>query len=292
MADALGPLQPDRVVGEQGLVLVGLGPHVADEGADLVLGAVGQVLGDPGRTHPGVVHAQPGDVLEDVEDLLPLPEAVEHDRQGAQLEPGGGQPDQVRGDPVELHHQHPQGLGPRRRLDPEQLLHGQAVGGLVEERGQVVHAGHEGDALDPGAELDRLLDAGVQVADHRLEVDDLLALELDDQPQHPVGGGVLGAHVDDHHVVLALGRGPGRDLGPVAAAHGHHLVDAPLVHRDVLGGTRRGQLVGLAGPHHDLVDQLRKLGFAHVLVQPPLYRLVSGGGTWAPMYSTSTPPSG
>ena len=54
----------------------------------------------------------------------------------------------------------------------------------------------------------------------------------------------------------------------------------------------RGQLVGLARPHHDLVDQLGKLGLAHVLVQPPLYRLVSGGGTWAPMYSTSTPPSG
>ena len=146
-------------------------------------------------------------------------------------------------------------------------------------------------ALDPGAELGRLLDAGVQVADHRLEVDDLLALELHDQPQHPVGRGVLGAHVDDHHVVLALGRGPGRDLGPVAAAHGHHLVDAPLVHRDVLGGLGRGQVVGLAGL--DTTSSTSSdLGFAHVLVQPPLYRLVSGGGMWAPMYSTSTPPSG
>ncbi len=34
------------------------------------------------------------------------------------------------------------------------------------------------------------------------------------------------------------------------------------------------------------------LELAHVLVQPPLYRRVSGGGMWAPMYSTSTPPSG
>ena len=290
VADALGPLQPDRVVGEQGLVLVGLGPHVADEGADLVLGAVGQVLGDPGRPHPGVVHAQPGDVLEDVEDLLPLPEPVEHDRQGAQLQPGGGQPDQVGADPVELHHQHPKGLGPRGGLDAEQLLDGQAVGGLVEDRGQVVHAGHEGDPLDPGPELGRLLDPGVQVADHRLEVDDLLALELDDQPQHPVGGGVLGAHVDDHDVVLALGRGPGRDLGPVAAAHGHHLVGPALVQRHLPGGRGGGQVPGLAGGHDDLLDQragravdVRRLDLTHVLVQPPLYRRVSGGGMWASM---------
>ena len=77
-----------------------------------------------------------------------------------------------------------------------------------------------------------------------------------------------------------------RHLGPVAAAHGHHLVDAPLVHRDALGGTGRGQVVGLAGLDHGHLE------LAHVLVQPPLYRLVSGGGMWAPMYSTSTPPSG
>ena len=46
-------------------------------------------------------------------------------------------------------------------------------------------------------------------------------------------------------------------------------------------------VLGLHGP----VD-VGRLDLAHVLVQPPLYRLVSGGGMWAPMYSTSTPPSG
>ena len=75
--------------------------------------------------------------------------------------------DQVRGDPVELHQQHPDDGGPLRDLvgDAEQLLDRQAVGGLVEERRQVVHAGHERGALRPGAVLEVLLDAGVQVAD-------------------------------------------------------------------------------------------------------------------------------
>ena len=48
---------------------------------------------------------------------------------------------------------------------PQQLLDREAVDRLVEDRGQVVGAGQEGDGLGPGAELDVLLDARVQVAD-------------------------------------------------------------------------------------------------------------------------------
>jgi hypothetical protein len=211
-----------------------------------------------------------------------LAEAVQHHRQRAQLQAGGGQPDEVGGDPVELHHQHPQRLGARRRLDAEQLLHRQAVGGLVEDRREVVHPRHEGDALDPGAVLDRLLDAGVEVADDRLAGDHLLAAELDHQPQHAVGGRVLRADVDDHDVVLALGVGARGDLGPVATAHGQHLLGALLVEGDPLGGRCRRQVVGLAGGDGRLLDELAlgrpvalrgfllgAVQLAHVLVHPP-----------------------
>ena len=38
-----------------------------------------------------------------------------------------------------------------------------------------------------------LLDAAVEVAEDRVEVDDLLAVDLEDDPQHAVGGRVLRA---------------------------------------------------------------------------------------------------
>ena len=134
--------------------------------------------------------------------------------------PIGGQ---VRGDPVQLHHQHPQHARPLGNLvgDAEQPLGGQAVRGLVEQRGQVVHPGAERDALRPGAELHVLLDAGVQVADDRPELGDRLAVQRQDQPEHAVRRRVLRAHVDDQVLVAAAVGGLfGRrdDLVPVLAA--------------------------------------------------------------------------
>ena len=172
--------------------------------ADLVDRLVRHVLRHAARPDVRVVHPQAGDHLEDVEDVLPLAEAVQHHRDRAQLHAGGGQPDQVRGDPVELHHQHPDGVGPLGDLvgDAEQLLHRQAVRRLVEDRRQVVHPGHERGALGPVAVLEVLLDAGVQVADDRAGLGDRLALELQDQPQHAVRGRVLRAHVDDDPLVV------------------------------------------------------------------------------------------
>jgi len=41
----------------------------------------------------------------------------------------------------------------------------------------------------------------VQVAHHRLRAQDGLAVELHHHPEHAVGAGVLGPHVDDHGVV-------------------------------------------------------------------------------------------
>ena len=77
------------------------------------------------------------------------------------------------------------------------MLDGHAVPGLVEEARQVVHPGHERCALGPVAVLHVLLDARVQVADAAPGALHALPLELEDQPEHAVGGGVLRPHV--HH---------------------------------------------------------------------------------------------
>jgi hypothetical protein len=169
-----------------------------------------------------VVHAQARDQLEDVEDVLPLAEAVDHHRQRAEFHTRRRQPHQVRGDPVELHHQHTDRVGPGRDLvlDAEQPLHRHAVADLVEHRRQVVHAGHERGALRPVPVLEVLLDSGVQVPDDSARLDDRLALEFEHQPQDAVRRRVLRTHVDDDAL---LGAGLVDQCVPVAAGDSEDL---------------------------------------------------------------------
>jgi hypothetical protein len=87
-------------------------------------------------------------------------------------------------------------LGALGHVDPDELLDGAAEGHRVEEVGQVVHPLDHRDGLPVRLVLARLLDAGVQVADDRLDVADDLALERDEQPQHAVRGRVVRAHVE------------------------------------------------------------------------------------------------
>ena len=206
-----------------------------------------------------MVHPQPGDQLEQVEHLLAFPHPVDEHGRRAQFQAHRADRGQVRADPVELHHQHPQHVRARRdlRLDPQQALHAQAVRGLVEDRRQVVRPGAERDALRPGAELHVLLDAGVQVADHRPQLDDGLAFQGQDQPEHAVRGGVLRPHVDDQALLARLGRlvGGGDDLVPVLPGD---VVDAPLG----LGGhwyallLLRRRHVGAAVFHRDAAERV------------------------------------
>ena len=195
---------------------------LAQELADLLQRAGRQVLGHAAGPDVGVVHPQPGDQLHQVEHVLPHAHALHEDRGRAQLQAERPEAAEVRADPVELHHQHPDDVGPVGDLvlDAEQPLDGQAVRRLVEDRHQVVRAGAERDALRPGAVLHVLLDAGVQVADPDAALGDGLPVQGQDQPEHPVRRRVLRAHVDDHVTgarrVRGLVRG-GDQLVPVLA---------------------------------------------------------------------------
>ena len=72
---------------------------------------------------------------------------------------------------------------------------------LVEQRADVLERVDVADGLVVVGVLAELLDAAVEVAEDRVEVDDLLAVELEDDPQHAVGRRVLRAHVDEHLAV-------------------------------------------------------------------------------------------
>ena len=83
----------------------------------------------------------------------------------------------------------------------EQRLDGAAEGHRVEVVGEVVHPLDDRDDLPVGLVLGGLLDAGVDVADDRLEVAHDLALERDQQAQHAVGGRVVRAEVQRQQLV-------------------------------------------------------------------------------------------
>ncbi len=94
----------------------------------------------------------------------------------------------------------------RGNLQLEQLLDGADERFGVEVVGEVVHPLHERDHLPVRLLLARLLDPGVDVAHHRVEVPDDLALERDQEPEHAVRGRVVRAHVDREELLLALER--------------------------------------------------------------------------------------
>ena len=87
---------------------------------------------------------------------------------------------------------------PRRDHEADQLLHRPDVGEVVRRRGHVVHAVGVRDVLEERVELEELLGAAVEIADDRVAVDDPLAVDLELQAQHAVGGRVLRAEVELH----------------------------------------------------------------------------------------------
>ena len=93
---------------------------------------------------------------------------------------------------------HPRRL--RRRLEPEQLLDREHEDELVVLEREVVDPLRVRDRLPPRLVLHVLLEARVEVADHGLEPDDVLAVQVDDQAQHAVRRRMVRPEVDRHHV--------------------------------------------------------------------------------------------
>ena len=104
---------------------------------------------------------------------------------------------------------------------PSSFSDGQREPEVVEERRQVVHPIRVRDALLIGVALEVLLESRVEVADVRTALAHHLAVEVEHQAQHPVGGGVHRSHVQFHGAVADLhevdGVQPGLDAEQLAA---------------------------------------------------------------------------
>ncbi len=184
--------------------------HPLDELAALGIEALRDVLRQPADLEVAGVHPLPRDELEQVEDRLPLAEAVPEHRDRPQLERRRAEEDEMRVDPVELAEEHPHPLRLRRHLELEQLLDREHEHELVVLVADVVDPLGERDALPVRLRLHRLLEAGVEVADHGRDADDLLAVEVDDQAQHAVRRRVVRAEVDLEDVLARRAAPRGR----------------------------------------------------------------------------------
>ena len=243
--DPLRALEEDLVAVEQRLVLVDPRRHLVAEGAQLLLEADRDVLEDAADLEVAGVHPLPGRHLEQVEDRVALAQRVPEHRDRAEVERGRAEPEQVRVDPVELEVDRAQVLRPRRDLELEQRLDRAAERLHVEEVGEVVHPLDERDHLPVALVLAALLDPGVDVADDRLQVEHLLALEADQQAQHPVGGGVVRAHVHGQQLVLGLERLAG--LGALDRRGADHLGGGRGDHVAARAGALGGRVARRSG---------------------------------------------
>ncbi len=92
--------------------------------------------------------------------------------------------------------------GPLGNLQLQQLFDGQAVAEVVGHRAEVVDAVGQRNDLLVELGFAGLFDAGVQVADFRIEADNDLAVDFEHEAQHAVGRWMLRPHVEDHVLVF------------------------------------------------------------------------------------------
>src|SRR5205823_2532646 len=108
---------------------------------------------------------------------------------------------------------------------------------VVRHRREVIRAVREGDDLVVVPVLPELLEAGVEVPHVRDHPDHGLTVQLDDEPQHAVRGGVLRTDVDEHVLggevwLRRAERYPQRLTARIHARCGELELDGALAHSE------------------------------------------------------------
>src|SRR5699024_7660047 len=129
VAHAFQAAHEDRVLQQDLLQLGDAVPDLGQGVPDHLRAAGRQVLRNATGADVAVVHPQPGDRFEDLQDLFAAVEAVRHHRGRTELVTAGADGHQVGADAVQLHHQHADEGGAFGDLlgDAQQTFHGQAV---------------------------------------------------------------------------------------------------------------------------------------------------------------------
>ena len=197
----------DAVARDEGVDFPQHLPHLGEGLAHLDAEALGQVGLDAAHPAVGDGQARPRHVLHELPQELAGLDHVEEDGEGAQLHGGGAHAGQVVADPRDLAHDHADVLAPLRDIDAEELFHGRGVGEVVDEGRDVVEPVREGDGVVVGPRLAVLLEGAVEVPDLDVALDHHLAVQLREDANDPVHGGVGGTQVDVQMLAAVAGTG-------------------------------------------------------------------------------------
>ena len=220
-ANAFHAAAENRVIGDQFFVFVDFGREVVAEVAALVDPTVGQVSGHAAHAEIVVVNqacARGG--FPQVIDHLPFAEDVEEGGLRTHIGQEGAKPQQVVGDSVQLQHDHADVAGAAGHFNAGELFGSVNRDCFVEHPGGVVPPTDVGHEHDVGAVFGDFLHAAMEIANDGFAVDDVFAVEGDDEPQHAVHGRVMGAHVHDHRFGFGFNPGHRIDRSPLVVALG------------------------------------------------------------------------
>lgn len=92
--------------------------------------------------------------------------------------------------------QSPDILGSNGDIDIEKLLDSEGEALLIRHHGNVIETIEVGQSLEVGLVLDQLLGTSMKQADVGVGTNNFLSAQFENQPQHAVGGGMLGTKVD------------------------------------------------------------------------------------------------
>ncbi len=141
-------------------------------------------------------------LFENLENFFAVAKGVEERRHGADVERVRAQPELMAGQAIQLGENYANVLRARRGFDVQKLFDRFAVAQAVRDRGHIIHAVDVWIEHGVGAVLGNFFYSAVEIADHALGAQNLLAVQLQDYTQYPVGRGMLRAHINDELVAV------------------------------------------------------------------------------------------
>ena len=173
-ADTLGAGLEDGVFTDQILVFLQALREYFDKFINGRFPPLGQVRGHPADPEPGWVQSASGDVLDNIEDHLPLAKGIEIRRHGPDVVGIGREPDQMVAEAKELAQHHPDRLSALRDVYISQGFKRQKIGEIIGRAGQVVDPCQIGNKLVPGLAFGDFFNGPVVIADFQVQAGDFL----------------------------------------------------------------------------------------------------------------------
>ena len=180
-ANPLVPRKPYPVLIEELLIVGNPTGQEIDKVVTLILEARLEV--ETNSPYPHIVrgHPCPTQHFEEVEDHLSLPERIEEDGHGSQIEGPRADSDEVTADPGELRGYNTDILRPLRQHDLHEFLHRLHVGEVIGHPRHIVKPVRIGDELGIEEVFGYLFRPPVEVTDIGLRLDDLLTLHIKEE---------------------------------------------------------------------------------------------------------------